>query len=125
MENSTSPMMKRVLSATLAGLFLLAQGSLCLAQTATLIPNAKQQFFNANGVPLAGGSVYSYVPSTTTAKSTWLDQNQATLNSSPVTLDSAGGAFIFGQGNYRQQVYDSSHNLIWDGFTSAYGSSFA
>lgn len=94
-----------------------------LAQSAALIPNAKQQFFNAQGEPLAGGSVYSYVPNTTTPKTTWVDPFESVPNAQPVTLDAGGGAFIFGQGNYRQIVKDANGNLIWDGFTSAYGSS--
>lgn len=90
---------------------------------ASLVPNAKQQFFNANGQPLAGGFVYSYVPNTLVAKTTWVDPYENVANAQPVVLDSGGYAFIFGQGNYRQQVYDANMNLIWDGFTQAYASS--
>jgi len=130
MENSKKPTINRAVKATLAGLcnaLLLASTLLwplqvARSQTAALVPNAKQQYLNANGTPLAGGSVYSYVPSTTVPKTTWSDPNQATPNSSPVTLDASGGAFIFGQGNYRQIVKDVNGNTIWDGFTSAYGS---
>lgn len=130
-ERSTKPTGSRILGALLSGLFLLAQSELVLAQTAALVPNASQQYFNANGVPLAGGKVYSYVPNTTTPKTTWLDPNQATANPNPVTLNaggyapsgSGGNGGIFGQGNYRQIVKDASDNLVWDGFTSAYGSS--
>ena len=42
-----------------------------------IIPNAKQQFLDANGNPLAGGFVYYYIPSTTTFKNTY--QNAALL----------------------------------------------
>jgi hypothetical protein len=131
MENSKSPTMARAVKVTLVGLcnaFILASALLWplqagLSQTAALIPNAKQVFLNVNGAPLAGGSVFSYVPNTTVPKTTWSDPNQANPNTSPVTLDAAGGAFIFGQGNYRQIVKDVNGNTIWDGFTSAYGSS--
>lgn len=122
-ENSTTPTLKRILGAFAAGLFVLAQASVALAQTATLVPNARQQFFNSNGQPLAGGSATFYVPNTTTPKSTWLDENEGTLNANPVTLDSGGFATIFGQGNYREVVKDSLGNLIFDGFTTASGSS--
>jgi hypothetical protein len=130
MENSIPPTTGRAVRATLVGLcnaFILASTLLWplqagLAQTAALIPNAKQVFLNVNGAPLAGGSVFSYVPNTTVPKTTWSDPNQVNPNTSPVTLDAGGGAFIFGQGNYRQIVKDVNGNTIWDGFTSAYGS---
>ena len=38
---------------------LLALSNPLLAQSAQILPNAKTQFLNANGQPLAGGSVYS------------------------------------------------------------------
>lgn len=121
-ENSTTPT-RKLATGFLAAIFYLAGYSLLLAQTAALIPNARQQFFNSNGQPLAGGSATFYVPNTTTPKSIWLDENEATLSANPITLDSGGFATIFGQGNYREIVKDASNNLIFDGFTSAYGAS--
>ena len=87
--------------------------------TASLLPNGKQQFFNSNAVPLAGGSVYFYVPSTSTPKNTWQDAGQTTLNTNPVILDSAGEALIYGQGQYRQLVKDRAGNTVWDQLTSS------
>jgi hypothetical protein len=113
---------RRVIACTALALSLIATASTVLAQTAALIPNAKQQYLNALGQPLVGGFVYSFVPNTTVPKTTWSDPNEAFPNSQPVVLDAGGGAFIFGQGNYRQQVFDANNNLIWDGFTSAAGS---
>jgi hypothetical protein len=84
---------------------------------ATLLPNAKQQFFNGNGQPLAGGSVYMYIPNTTTLKNTWKDAGQTQLNTNPIVLDANGEAVIYGAGAYRQQVYDSAGNLQWDAQT--------
>lgn len=84
-----------------------------------LLPNARQQFFDSNGQPLAGGSVYMYVPGTTTPKNTWQDAGLTVLNSNPVILDAAGRAQIWGSGQYRQVVYDVNGNLIWDAVTSA------
>jgi microcystin-dependent protein len=86
---------------------------------ATLLPNGKQQFIDQNGVPLIGGFVYFYIPNTTTFKTTWVDPEQATPNSNPVVLDSRGQAIIYGEGQYRQQVYDSNDNLIWDQLTAS------
>lgn len=85
---------------------------------ATILPLAETQFNDALGVPLAGGSVYFYMPSTTTPKDTYQDANQTIANSNPVILDSAGRAIIFGSGAYRQVVYDANGNLIWDQNTS-------
>lgn len=84
---------------------------------ATLLPNAETQFLDANGKPLAGGSVYFYIPNTTTFKQTWQDADQTILNTNPVILDGAGRAIIWGQGTYRQVVYDQFANLIWDQIT--------
>ncbi|WP_433705790.1 hypothetical protein [Paraburkholderia sacchari] len=82
--------------------------------SATLLPNAEQQFLDANGKPLAGGSVYFYIPLTTTFKNTWQDSAQTILNTNPVILDAAGRAIIWGSGSYRQVVYDQFNNLVWD-----------
>ena len=85
---------------------------------ASLLPNGKQQFLSASGVPLAGGSVAFYTPGTLTPKATWLDPLQITLNTNPVVLDSAGEALIYGSGSYRQIVTDAAGNTIWDQLTS-------
>ena len=84
---------------------------------ATLLPNAKQQFFNGNGQPLAGGSVYMYIPNTTVFKNTWKDGGQTTLNTNPIILDANGEALIYGAGAYRQVVYDVNGVLQWDAQT--------
>ena len=115
---------KPLLGGLALALTLVAALNVAVAQTwiGAQLPNAEQTFLGNNGQPLVGGSVYSYVPNTLVPKSTWIDPFENTLNSEPVTLDSAGRAVIFGQGNYRQRVYDANNNLIWDGLTSAYGS---
>jgi hypothetical protein len=73
-----------------------------------LVPNAKQQFLDASGVPLALGTVTFYIPGTTTPKDTWQDNQQAAKNANPLPLDAAGRALIFGVGDYRQIVKDSN-----------------
>ena len=85
--------------------------------SATLLPNAEQQFVDGNGKPLAGGSVYFYIPNTSTPKATWQDSGQTILNTNPVVLDGAGRAIIWGVGVYRQVVYDQFNNLVWDRIT--------
>lgn len=86
---------------------------------ATLLPNGKQQFISGAGVPLAGGSVYFYIPNTTTPKNTYQDPLQVTQNTNPVVLDASGEAVIYGTGQYRQQVFDAIGNLIWDQLTQS------
>jgi len=86
-----------------------------------LLPNGKQTFFDANGNPLAMGTVAHYVPGTTTPKDTYADQANTVLNTNPVRLDASGRAVIWGAGLYRQVVKDSAGNLIWDQITYASG----
>lgn len=87
--------------------------------TATLLPNAKQQFLDSNGRPLAAGQVYFYIPNTSTLKSTWQDAGKTVANTNPVILDASGQAIIYGDGQYRQVVYDVYGNLIWDKLTDS------
>lgn len=89
-----------------------------------LIPNAKQQFADAAGVPLAGGSVTHYIaPATTTPKNTWSDPSLTILNPNPIVLDAAGenpAGGVWGEtgGEWRQVVRDRLGNLVWDKLTS-------
>lgn len=85
---------------------------------ATLLPNGKQTFIDANGDPLSGGSVTFYVPGTSTYKNTWQDSGQTIINTNPVILDSAGRAMIYGSGAYRQVVKDANGTTIWDQVTA-------
>lgn len=85
--------------------------------TAALLPNAKAQFIDSTGKPLAGGKVYFYVPNTSTLKDTYQDAAQTILNTNPIILDANGQAIIWGVGVYRQVVYDQFNNLIWDQIT--------
>lgn len=87
------------------------------SQTATLLPNAEQQFTDANGAPYAGGSVYFYIPTTTSPKTTWQNAAGSVPNTNPVILDSAGRAIIYGIGQYRQILKDSAGNQVWDQLT--------
>lgn len=83
--------------------------------TATqLVPLGKAQWTDGDGNPLVGGNVYFYVPGTTTPKTTWQDQGGTTPNTNPVDLNARGEAIVWGQGTYRQMVYDVNGNLIYD-----------
>lgn len=67
---------------------------------------------------LASGTVSMFIPNTTTPKQTWQDSAQTILNSQPITLDANGCALIYGTGSYRQQLFDSLGNLVWDQVTT-------
>ncbi len=90
---------------------------------AALLPDAKQQYLDNNGKPLASGSVFYYVPGTSQPKTTWQNSGQTINNTNPVALDIGGRAVTYGQGSYRQQVKDVNGNVIWDATTTAYGAS--
>ena len=62
---------------------------------ARLAPFFKQQFFDNDGAPLAGGKVYSYTAGTSTPLATYTDQGGATPNANPVILDANGEANIW------------------------------
>ena len=91
--------------------------------TAFLLSNAEQVFLDNNGVPLALGTVGMFIPNTMTPKATWQDAAQATLNTNPINLDSAGRAIIYGNGTYRQIVNDALGNTIWDQITGIFNTS--
>jgi len=78
------------------------------------LPPGEQTFVDLNGVPLAGGFLYHYIPGTSVKKDTWQDYDQTALNTNPILLDEAGRAVIFGNGSYRQRLTDADGNEIWD-----------
>jgi hypothetical protein len=82
-----------------------------------LIPNAKAQFIDQNGLPLASGTVGFYFPGTLNPKPTFQDAAGTITNTNPVLLDSRGQALIWGSGVYRQIVKDASGVTIWDQIT--------
>lgn len=91
---------------------------------AVLLPNGKQQYLSASGVPLAGGSVTTYDTGTTTPRTTWADAAQSAPNPNPIILDARGEAAIFWSGAYRVVIKDALGNTIWtmDGISDlAYG----
>jgi hypothetical protein len=79
---------------------------------AVLFTQPYQQFFDANGDPLAGGKVYTYEAGTTTPKAAYTDHSEVTALPNPIVLDSAGRATIWISGNYRYEVRDSADVLI-------------
>lgn len=102
-------MLRRLLSLALLSLALAAP-----AAGAGLLPNGKQTFLKATGVPCASCSIYFYIPQTTTPKDTWQDADRSVLNTNPIITDSAGTAVIYGSGTYRQIFKDETGTTIWD-----------
>jgi hypothetical protein len=54
------------------------------------LAGAGAQFFDNNGVPLAGGLLYTYFAGTTTPLPTYTSSTGSTANENPIILDSAG-----------------------------------
>ncbi len=75
---------------------------------------ARTQFMDANGEPLTGGSVTTYVPGTTTPLTTYQDPNAAAQNDNPVTLDSLGSAAFWANRLVRMIVRDADGNQLYD-----------
>ena len=80
---------------------------------ALLSPNPKQQFFDANGLPLAGGKVYTYAAGTTSQITTYVDSAGVTANTNPIILDSRGMAniWLLSSASYKYVIYDADDVL--------------
>lgn len=70
------------------------------------------QFFDDNGDPLSGGSVEFFEPGTSTPKDIYTDSDLATPASNPVTLDAAGRATVWLNGDYKARLEDSTGSLV-------------
>lgn len=81
--------------------------------TTSLMPNAKQQYFTDNGVPLSGGLLYTYEAGTTTPKATYSDYAGTTPNANPIVLDSRGEAVVFWDGSYKVVLKTSTGTTIY------------
>jgi hypothetical protein len=96
--------MKRLTGILCALLLLSVVYSRAQVNTA-LAPVPKFQFISANGVPLAGGCLFSFVTGTNTPLATYTDANGFTLNSNPVILDASGSANVWlGPQKYRLRL---------------------
>jgi hypothetical protein len=58
--------------------------------TLSSLAGAAAQFFDNNGVPLAGGLIYTYVAGTTTPAATYTSSLGVTAHANPIVLDAAG-----------------------------------
>lgn len=128
MNGKVSTRLCSALYGMLMGLIIptLAVGPI-LAQTATLLPDAKQQYLDDAGNPVALGRVDYYIPGTSTRKTVWQDANKTTPQTNGVLLDAAGRpqptGQTYGDGSYRQKVTDANSLTVWDAVTASTGGS--
>lgn len=85
---------------------------------ATILPAPETQWIDQNGNPIAGGTIDTFIPNTSSPKTTWQDSEQTVQNTNPIVLDAAGRAIIYGSGVYRFVVKDASGNLVYDQLTA-------
>jgi hypothetical protein len=58
--------------------------------TLSIFGGVGAQFFDNNGVPLAGGKIFSYAAGTTTPLATYTSVSGVTAHTNPIILDSGG-----------------------------------
>jgi hypothetical protein len=61
-----------------------------MAVTLSSLAGAGAQFFNNNGVPLAGGLIYTYLAGTSTPAATYTSSTGLIAHANPIVLDAAG-----------------------------------
>ncbi|MGH8165580.1 MAG: hypothetical protein ACREP1_14735, partial [Rhodanobacteraceae bacterium] len=106
--------MKRLLGA--AALVCFGAFSL-FAQSAGVMPIAEQQFFDANGLPLAGGYIYTCVAGTScpgNPLAAYTDATGTVALPNPVVLDSGGRASIWlGTSAYKIVAENANGVVQW------------
>jgi len=79
-----------------------------------LAPVLKQRFFTTDGIPLAGGKLYSYAAGTVTPLVTYADETGSTTNANPVVLDANGEADVYlGTAQYKFILQNSLDVTQW------------
>lgn len=91
--------------------------------TTNLAPSLFQTYSDANGNPLSGGKIYTYLAGTTTPQATYTDSTGGTPNTNPVILDSSGRAAIWLDPtlSYKFVLKDSSDVQIGDPIDNVIG----
>jgi len=79
------------------------------------LPNAKVQFFDSAGKPVAYGRLYTYEAGTSMPQPTHTDSTRTTPNANPVILDSAGQADVWLSltSPYRLVLKTSEEVTVW------------
>jgi len=72
------------------------------------------QFCGADGLPISGGLVYTYLAGTTTETETWQDEALSDENTNPIELDVNGRCIIWGESltSYKLVVHDADDVLV-------------
>lgn len=72
-------------------------------------------FTDANGDPLVGGKLYSYLAGTTTPTPTWVDESLQTFNTNPIILDATGSCLCWLDSTiqYKFLLTSSVNTLVW------------
>lgn len=81
------------------------------------LAGAGWQFFDDNGVPLAGGKLYTYGAGGTVPTATYTSSSGLTPHTNPIILDSAGRVsseiWLTSTTTYKFALYNSVNVLIW------------
>lgn len=86
----------------IALLLLLLTVPAAFAQGVVPFRSSRATFVDSNGVPLAGGCIFTYLGGTSTPQATYTDYTGGTPNTNPVILDSSGSAVIWlGSNTYK------------------------
>lgn len=81
--------------------------------TASLILQPRFRAFDADGAPLAQGTLRADAAGTDTLKDTWKDKNKSVLNTNPISLDDQGYADVWGDGSYKFTLKDATGASIY------------
>jgi hypothetical protein len=87
-----------------------------MAYNLSAFAGAGAQFFDSNGVPLAGGLLYVYTAGTTTPTTTWTTSSGAVANTNPIVMNAAGRTpyeiWLNSGVTYKFALYTSTNVLI-------------
>jgi hypothetical protein len=84
------------------------------AQTGTLMPYAKMQWFDNNGNPCNACKLYTYAAGTLTPLSTYSDSALSTPNANPVVADASGRMTVYlSATSYKFILKTSADVTIW------------
>lgn len=97
-----------------------------MAVDLSTLGGAGAQFFDNNGVPLAGGKLYSYAASTTTPKATFTSSSGNVPHTNPIILDSSGrvpsgGEIWLTSGEPYKFVLETSTGILLGTWDNIYG----
>jgi hypothetical protein len=87
-----------------------------MAYNLSAFAGAGAQFFDSNGIPLAGGLLYVYTAGTTTPATTWTTSAGTVANTNPIVMNAAGRTpfeiWLNSGVTYKFALYTSTNVLI-------------